>query len=252
VSIALGVVAILMPLQIYAGDHTAGAVVPHQLSKLEAIEGNWAEGNTGFVLFAIPDQQAQRNIAELNIPCLGSAISKDLSCKTPNPGLELTPKADQPDMAAVFWGFRVMFLAALLMFGTAFYATILRLRRKLWASRRFHRFLMWTAPAGVLAILGGWVTAETGRQPWVVFGQLRTSDAVSQLAPGEVLFSVVGFSLLYLVMLVAYVIYIVRTMRIGPERDHPEHGAPPQPIPDQGSVTDSVPMSGLLLPAAGR
>ena len=67
-------------------------------------------------------------------------------------------------MAPVFWGFRAMFYAALLMFGTVFYATILRFRRKLWASRRFHRFLMWTTPAGILAILGGWVTAETGRR----------------------------------------------------------------------------------------
>jgi cytochrome d ubiquinol oxidase subunit I len=225
VSIALGVAALLVPVQIFVGDHTAGAVLPSQLSKLEALEGNWTQGNTGFVLFAIPDQQAQRNLAELNIPCLGSAISmKDLSCKTAIPGLDLTPKADRPDMAAVFWGFRVMFLAALLMFGTAFYATILRLRRKLWTSRRFHRFLLWTTPVGILAILGGWATAETGRQPWVVFGQLRTADAVSHLAPGELVFSVVGFALLYVVMLIAYVAYIVHTVRIGPE------GTPPPSV----------------------
>jgi cytochrome d ubiquinol oxidase subunit I len=221
VSIALGVAALLMPLQVYVGDHTAGAVLPDQLSKLEALEGNWTNGNTGFVLFAIPDQQAQRNLAELNIPCLGSAINKDLSCKTAIPGLDLTPKADRPDMAAVFWGFRIMFLAALLMFGIAFYATILRLRGKLWTARRFHRFLLWTTPVGILAILGGWATAETGRQPWVVFGQLRTADAVSHLAPGELVVSVVGFSALYVVMLVAYVGYIVRTVRIGPEESQP-------------------------------
>jgi cytochrome d ubiquinol oxidase subunit I len=140
-------------------------------------------------------------------------------------------------MAAVFWGFRVMFLAALLMFGTVFYATVLRLRRRLWTSRRFHRFLLWTTPVGILAILGGWATAEIGRQPWVVFGLLRTSDAVSQLAPGEVVFSVVGFSLLYLVMLVAYIAYVVHTVRIGPERDHP--GRPDQ-IPDTEPVADLV------------
>ncbi|TCC16864.1 cytochrome ubiquinol oxidase subunit I [Kribbella speibonae] len=217
VSLALGVAALLVPIQISVGDHTAGAVLPYQLSKLEALEGNWTSGNTGFVLFAIPDQQAQRNLAELNIPCLGSAINKDLTCKTAIPGLDLTPKADRPDMAAVFWGFRIMFLAALLMFGTAFYATILRFRRKLWTSSRFHRFLLWTTPVGIVAVLGGWTTAETGRQPWVVFGQLRTADAVSQLAPGEVVFSVAGFSLLYVVMLVAYIAYIVRTVRIGPD-----------------------------------
>jgi cytochrome d ubiquinol oxidase subunit I len=124
-------------------------------------------------------------------------------------------------MSAVFWGFCAMFYAALLMFGTVFYATVLRLRRKLWAARRFHRFLKWSTPLGFIAILGGWVTAESGRQPWLVFGHLRTSAAVSRLAPGELLFSVLGFSLLYLVMLGAYVAYIVRTMRTGPERDLP-------------------------------
>jgi cytochrome d ubiquinol oxidase subunit I len=222
VSIALGIAAVVMPVQLFLGDHVAGAVLPHQLPKLEAIEGNWTNGNAGYVLFAIPDQQAHRNLAELNVPWLGSAIAKDLSGRTTMPGLELTPKVDRPDMAAVFWGFRAMFFAALLMFGTVFYATILRFRRKLWTSRRFHRFLLWTTPAGIVAILGGWVTAEAGRQPWVVYGHLRTADAVSHLAPGEVWFSVIGFSLLYLVMLVAYVAYVVHTMRIGPERDGPE------------------------------
>jgi cytochrome d ubiquinol oxidase subunit I len=221
VSIALGVAAILLPLQLFLGDHVAGAELPRQLSKLEALEGNWASTNTGYVIFAIPDQQARRNIAELSVPCLGSAIAKDLTCTTPTPGLDLTPKADRPDMAAVFWGFRAMFYAALLMFGTVFYATVLRLRRKLWTARRFHRFLTWSTPVGIIAILGGWVTAESGRQPWLVFGHLRTSAAVSRLAPGELLFSVLGFSLLYLVMLGAYVAYIVRTMRTGPERDLP-------------------------------
>ncbi|TCO17240.1 cytochrome d ubiquinol oxidase subunit I [Kribbella steppae] len=240
VSIALGIAAMLVPVQIFVGDHTAGAVLPHQLSKLEALEGNWTEGNTGFVLFAIPDQQAERNLVELNIPCLGSAINRDLTCQTAIPGLELTPKADRPDMAAVFWGFRVMFLAALLMFGTVFYATILRLRRKLWTSRRFHRFLLWTTPVGILAILGGWATAETGRQPWVVFGQLRTADALSHLAPGELVFSVVGFSLLYVVMLVAYIAYIVHTVRIGPDQVGPDERHP---------ALDSVPTASL---AGGR
>ncbi|MFG1815452.1 cytochrome ubiquinol oxidase subunit I [Kribbella sp. NPDC049174] len=240
VSIALGIAAMLVPVQIFVGDHTAGAVLPHQLSKLEALEGNWTEGNTGFVLFAIPDQQAERNLVELNIPCLGSAINRDLTCKTAIPGLDLTPKADRPDMAAVFWGFRVMFLAALLMFGTVFTATILRFRRKLWTSRRFHRFLLWTTPVGILAILGGWATAETGRQPWVVFGQLRTADAVSHLAPGELVFSVLGFSLLYVVMLVAYIAYIVHTVRIGPDQVAPDERHP---------ALDSVPTASL---AGGR
>jgi cytochrome d ubiquinol oxidase subunit I len=221
VSIGLGLAAILLPLQIFLGDHVAGHELPYQLPKLEAIEGNWTSGNTGYVIFAIPDQQARHNIAELSIPCLGSAITKDLSCKTGVPGLDLTPQQDRPLMAPVFWGFRIMFYGALLMFGTLFYATILRFRRRLWTSRRFHTWLIWMTPVGILAILGGWVTAEAGRQPWVVFGYLRTSAAVSHLAPAELVFSVAGFCLMYAVMLGVYIAYIVRTMRIGPERDHP-------------------------------
>jgi cytochrome d ubiquinol oxidase subunit I len=230
VSIALGVAAMLLPVQVFLGDGVANAEFPYQPAKGQAVEGNWTNGNTGWVIFAIPDQQAQRNIAEVSIPCLGSAFYRDLSCQTTTPGLDVTPKADQPPMAPVFWGFRAMFFGALLMFGTLFYATILRFRRKLWTSRRFHRFLLWTTPVGIVAILGGWVTAESGRQPWVVFGQLRTTTSVSQLAPGEILFSVVGFSLLYLVMLVGYIAYIVRTMRIGPERDHPDRAGQSRPV----------------------
>jgi cytochrome d ubiquinol oxidase subunit I len=236
-SIALGVAATLMPIQLYLGDSVAGHELPYQAAKLEAIEGNWDSGNTAFVLFAIPDQQAARNLAELDIPCLGSAIAKDLSCGTAMPGLDLTPAGERPNMAATLWGFRIMFLAGLLMFGTAFAATVLRMRHRLWATRRFHRFVLWTTPAGVLAVLGGWVTAEAGRQPWIVFGQLRTSDAVSELAPGDVLFSVVGFSALYLIMLVAYVAYIVRTMRIGPERDDPRR----EPRPGSLDTTPTPP-----------
>jgi cytochrome d ubiquinol oxidase subunit I len=179
---------------------------------------------------------------------LGSAINRDLSCKTTTPGLDLTPKADRPNMAAVFWGFRAMFYASLFMFGTVFYATVLRFRRKLWMARRFHRFVRWMAPVGLVAILGGWVTAETGRQPWVVFGELRTADAVSQLAPGAVVFSVIGFSLLYLAMLVAYIAYIVRAVRTGPERDDPQRDAQDRPRLDI-ETTSATPTPAL---ATGR
>ena len=248
VSVALGVAAILLPVQVFLGDGVATHLFPYQPSKAEAAEGDWTSGNTGWIIFAIPDQQAQRNIAQVSIPCLASAFYGDLSCKTGMPGLDLTPKADQPMMAPVFWGFRVMFYASLLMFGTVFYATILRFRRKLWTSPRFYRFLLWSTPMGIIAVLSGWILAETGRQPWVVFGHLRTSAAVSHLAPDEILFSVLGFSLLYLVMLAGYLAYIVRTMRIGPEGDHPDligrSPATPVPVPAATGVIAPQPASG--------
>jgi cytochrome bd ubiquinol oxidase subunit I len=248
VSIGLGIAAIVLPLQIFLGDHLAAHVLPDQLPKLEALEGNWTSGNTGYVIFAIPDQQAEHNIAALSIPCLGSAIQKDLTCTTGVPGLDLTPAQDRPLMAPVFWGFRVMFYGALLMFGTVFYATILRFRRRLWAARRFHKWLLWMTPVGILTILGGWVTAETGRQPWVVYGYLRTSQAVSHLAPAELVFSVAGFILIYAVMLAAYIGYIAHTMRAGPERDHPDFRPGPPP-PAQPGVPHPVP-AGAGIPGA--
>jgi cytochrome d ubiquinol oxidase subunit I len=241
VSIGLGVAAILVPVQVFVGDNVAAVVLPAQLSKLEALEGNWTDGNTGWNLFVIPDQAAERNLVQVTIPCLGSYFVGDLSCQTPNPGLADTPPADQPAMAPVFWGFRIMWFASLLMFAIVFYATILRFRRRLWTATRFHRFLRWGAPLGIIAILAGWVTAETGRQPWVVFGQLRTADSVSDLASGEVAFSVIGFILVYLVMLVAYIAYIVRAVRIGPERDHPDQAG------DSGSARGPVPARGVAL-----
>jgi cytochrome d ubiquinol oxidase subunit I len=239
-SIGLGIAALLMPVQVWLGDHVAGQyVAPYQLTKLAALEADWADGDTGWNVVAVPDNATASNRWELNIPCLGSAIAHDLSCSSSVPGLTDFPRDTWPNVAATFWGFRIMIFGAFIMFGTAFAASVLRLRNRLWTARRFHTFLVWTTPVGILAILGGWVTAEAGRQPWVVFGQLRTADAMSDLAPGAVWFSVVGFVLLYLVMLVAYVGYIVRTVRIGPDRDDPRQpprSAVPTPLDSRPAV----------------
>jgi cytochrome d ubiquinol oxidase subunit I len=243
-SIALGVAALLLPVQLLIGDGLAGNVdVPYQPSKLEALEGNWQNGNTGWVIFAIPDQAEARNIVQISVPWLGSAIAKDPTGKTATPGLDNTPVNDRPDMAATFWGFRAMFFASLFMFATVFLSVVLRLRGKLWESRRFHKYVLWTTPVGIIAILGGWVTSEAGRQPWVVFGLLRTSAAVSKLAPDAVVFSVIGFSLIYLLLLVAYIAYIVHTVKIGPERDDPR--VSPDLAP--GLAIDTEPTAGFAV-----
>ena len=115
-SIGLGVAAIVIPVQIYLGDAIAGHELPPQPSKLAALEGNWSNGNTGRLIFDIPDQQAARNILELNVPCFGSVVQHNLSCTTAAPGLATIPAADRPNMAATFWGFQVMFFASLFMF----------------------------------------------------------------------------------------------------------------------------------------
>ncbi len=225
VSIAVGAIAVLIPLQIAIGDSVASQyVVTYQVDaqgvppKLAAWEGNWVSTNTGFPIFVIPDQAEQRNIVEISVPWWGSAIgAKDFSGQSATPGLASVPIDEQPNMGLTFWGFRIMFYISLLIFATAFIGIVLRLRGRLFESTRFHKWLLWATPMGILAVYAGWLTAEAGRQPWVVWRQLRTADGVSNLAGGEVVSSLVGFVVLYVVLLSFYIAYIVRTVKRGPE-----------------------------------
>jgi cytochrome d ubiquinol oxidase subunit I len=216
-SIALGVLAILMPIQLYVGDATAAFMGAHQPAKLQAFEGNWKTDNNGYNLLVVPNTAKGENEFHVEIPHLGAVIGKDLTGQAKVPGLLQTAKGDRPNMWSAFYGFRAMYFTALAMFAIAFAGVVLRLRGRLYTARRFHRLMVWMAPAGVIAISGGWITAETGRQPWVVYGLIRTSDAVSQLSLGAALASLIGFVSVYALLLGLWIRYIVRTVRTGPE-----------------------------------
>ncbi|MEY9968517.1 cytochrome d ubiquinol oxidase subunit I [Streptacidiphilus sp. MAP12-16] len=216
-SIALGVLAVLMPVQLYLGDETAIFMAQHQPAKLEAFEGNWKTDNNGYNLVVIPDTGNGRDSLRIEIPHLGAVIGHDLTGQAHVPGLLNTPPDQRPNMWSAFYGFRAMYLTALAMFATAFAGLILRLRGRLFTSRRFLRWMVWMTPAGIVAITGGWITAETGRQPWVVYGKLRTADALSQLSTAEAAFSLIGFVALYASLLAIWARYIVRTVKAGPE-----------------------------------
>ncbi|QPR39275.1 cytochrome ubiquinol oxidase subunit I [Brevibacterium casei] len=223
-SMAIGVLAVLLPIQISVGDDVAlEVVVEHQMPKFAAIEGHWQTDSNGYNLFIVTDQADQENRADVEVPFLGALIGQDLTGQNFLPGLsDVEPDPDlQPPMWMTFWGFRLMFYGSMVLFGIAMAGVVLRLRGRLFTSHRFHKVCLWSAPVGILAIIGGWVTAETGRQPWVVYGRLRTEDAVSDLAPAHLVFSVIGFVVLYAVMLAAYIGYIVWAVRRGPEHDRP-------------------------------
>jgi cytochrome d ubiquinol oxidase subunit I len=150
-------------------------------------------------------------------------------------------------MWPVFWGFRVMFYASIFMFAAALIGIVLRLRKRLYSARWFHKLLVWMTPIGVVAIIAGWVTAETGRQPYVVYGYLRTSDAVSQLAPASLVFSLVGFVCIYLALFTGWIAYVVRSVRRGPDivdvADRPEaveSMAPPAVLAGAGSTSEGA------------
>jgi cytochrome bd ubiquinol oxidase subunit I len=124
-------------------------------------------------------------------------------------------------MVFVFYGFHLMVYLGLLMFFVGLFSLLLRLRGRLYSTRWFQRLMVAMTPAGMVAIIGGWVTAETGRQPWVVYGKLMTSSAVSPLSPGLVIASLIGFIATYVTLLTIYLAYMVRAVRQGPEEVPP-------------------------------
>jgi len=181
------------------------------------MEGNWTSTNTGENMIVIPNQDAAKNELQLTIPWLGSAMGgKDWSGHTAIPGLELTPKDLRPAVLPTFYSFRAMWWPTVPMIAVVLVAIALRLRGRLFSTRWFHKLLVGFVPIGFVAIWAGWVLAETGRQPWLVNGQLRTADAVSSLQPWSVLTSLIGFVVLYLALLGAYVWWVARTVRDGP------------------------------------
>jgi cytochrome bd ubiquinol oxidase subunit I len=220
-SVALGVLAIIVPVQMFIGDDVAAYVAQYKLPEIEALEGNWNSTNTGYNILVIPDQSGAKNYSTLTIPWLGSAVLKDWSGKTPTPGLDQTEKAFQPLMVPTFYGFRAMYFGALVMLAAAMTGVVLRLRGRLYTTAWFHRLLVLMVPIGIVAIWGGWVTAEAGRQPWIVYGKLLTADAVSPLSTWPVIASFTSFLAIYLSLLGTYAWYVARVVRQGPEEDQP-------------------------------
>jgi cytochrome d ubiquinol oxidase subunit I len=216
-SLTMGLLVILLPWQLFAGDNTASVMVVHQPDKFITFEGNYNSRNSGYNLLIVPDPQAVKNTFQISIPNLDSIFGHNLSGQQLTPGINTIPKNLRPNVYLVFWGFRAMFYSGILMFATAFVGLYLRRRRKLFTARRFLKWMTWTTPVGVFAIIGGWIVAESGRQPWVVYGQLRTSLSASHLSAGSVIVTFIAFVALYVVMLSIWISYLVRQVKKGPE-----------------------------------
>lgn len=240
VSIALGVLAVILPLQGFIGDNVAAYVIKDKPPQVLAMEGNWDSTNTGYNLIVIPNQGAARNLWQVTVPWFGSAIAKDWSGNTAFPGLKRAPKNLRPMMIPTFYGFHAMFFGWLLMLAVAMVGLVLRLAGRLYSTRWFHNLLVGVVPIGIIAIWGGWVTAETGRQPWIVYGKLLTAQAVSPLKPAAVLTSLILFILIYLTLLGTYAWYVARAIRQGPEEG--PVGEPAIPSMRPGTVPSLGPM----------
>lgn len=215
-SFAMWAALFLVPLQIFMGDEVGLVVYKHQPLKTAAMEANWTtQKGAPLVLFAWPSQEKQENEYEISIPKLASLINTH-EWEGELLGLNSVPKDDQPHVAPVFFSFRIMVGIGLLMLGIAILALLLRMRKALYSSRIFHQLCLGIAPLGFVATIAGWLTAEIGRQPWVVYNLMKTKDAVSAVGMEEVIISMVLLILAYGVVFSFYLYYLFKLIRLGP------------------------------------
>ncbi|MGB9430341.1 MAG: cytochrome ubiquinol oxidase subunit I [Gammaproteobacteria bacterium] len=209
--------AILAPIQIEAGDQSGLEADRYQPIKVAAIEGRWQSmAGAPLVLVAWPNEKTRHNDFALEIPYASSLIVKH-SVHGVVTGLETVPLKDWPTVALVFWVFRIMVALGLLMLALGWAgAWLLWRRRGRELPRWFLCWSLWMTPAGFIATVAGWWTAETGRQPWVVYGLMRTADAWSPLTPDRVLYSFLAFIGIYAVVMWAYLYYLLKVIRKGP------------------------------------
>jgi cytochrome d ubiquinol oxidase subunit I len=213
----LGLVAVLIPMQMFVGNLTGGYIHKYQPAKFAAIEARWkTQQPASEVLLAIPDPSAERNLFAIEVPRLGSYIESG-NWDSREIGLDSVPRENRPPVLIPFFAFRIMVGMGLIMFATSWYGSILRWRGRLETTRWFLRCALLSFPTGFIGVLCGWFTAEVGRQPWVVYGLLRTKDAVTpSLTTGEVLFSLLAYIAVYGVFGSFGLLYIYRLLRDGP------------------------------------
>jgi cytochrome d ubiquinol oxidase subunit I len=245
-SMTLWLLTALVPLQIFIGDLHGLNTLEHQPAKLAAIEGRWETARqVPLTLFAIPDEDTESNRFAVDVPYLGSLIlthSLDGEIK----GLKDFPVEDRPPVALPFFAFRIMVGIGLLMLAMVAASWWLRYRDRLYDSGWFLRACLFMAPLGFVAVLAGWTTTEVGRQPWTVYGLMRTADSVPPSLTGEqVLISLICYIAVYLVVYPAGIMVMARMVRRGPdtiEADSPiESGRPERPTrvqlqPDAGQL----------------
>jgi cytochrome bd ubiquinol oxidase subunit I len=216
-SFAIWAATFLVPLQIFLGDAQGRNTLEHQPTKLAAMEGLWESGSgVPATVFAWPDEARERNLFEIAVPHVASLYLTH-SWNGYVQGLKAVPAAERPPVPVVFFAFRVMVGVGLLLLALVIASLVLRWKGRLYTSRWFQGACMLAMPLGFVAVLAGWTVTETGRQPFVVYGLLRTADAVSPVATGAVLVTLLGFVVVYNLLLLALFWYGARVVMKGPD-----------------------------------
>jgi cytochrome d ubiquinol oxidase subunit I len=212
-SMAMWMLALVTPLQIFAGDLHGLNTLEHQPAKVMAMEGHYDSHDKGapLILFGIPNPAEKRIDYAIEIPKLSSLILKhDLNA--PLAGLDTIPDEDEPPVAIVFFSFRVMIGLGFAMLGLGLWGLWARARGRLFDAPMLHRAAIVMGPTGFIAVLAGWITTEVGRQPFTVYGLLRTSDSLAPVAAPAVAASLIAFIVVYFFVFGAGTFYILRMM----------------------------------------
>jgi cytochrome d ubiquinol oxidase subunit I len=216
----LALAAVLVPIQLVFG-HLAGDVVhDYQPAKFAAIEGRWHDEQPGReVLLAIPDSETESNRYEIAIPVLGSIIGS-MSLTSKEVGLASFPPDERPPVAIPFFTFRIMVGCGIVMLALAWVGSYLVRKGTIERNRLMLWLVFLSFPLPYIAILTGWYTAEVGRQPWTVYGVIRTADAVTPFLTTRVAaISFAVFVSVYTLIFAFGVNYIYRLLRAGPTGD---------------------------------
>ena len=254
-SMAMWMAALVAPIQIFAGDMHGLNTLEHQPAKVMAMEGHYESHPDGapLYLFGIPNDKEQRLDYAVGIPKLSSLILKH-ELDAPLAGLDTIADEDQPPVFPVFWAFRIMVGIGFLMLGLGAWSLFARFWKKLYDWSWLHRAAVIMGPSGFVAVIAGWITTEVGRQPWTVYGVLRTADSASPLDAPAVATSLIAFVVVYFAVFGVGTWYILRLMR------HPPHvgvkgvkrtekgpvrtaGITPGPTQNPGSDPDVLPDS---------
>lgn len=221
-SMAMWMAAIVAPVQIFLGDLHGINTLEHQPAKVMAMEGHYESHPDGapLYLFGIPNDETQTLDYAVGIPRLSSLILKhDLNA--PLAGLDTIPDDEQPPVGIVFWSFRVMVALGFAMLGIGAWSLWARWRGRLFEAPWLHRAALAMAPSGLIAVLAGWITTEVGRQPYTVYGMLRTAESAAPLDAAAVGTSLVAFIVVYFAVFGAGTFYIMRLMSRPPVFDEP-------------------------------
>ncbi len=216
-SMAMWMALVVAPLQLIAG-HTHGEnTLAYQPTKVAAMEGHFeTKSGQPLILFGFPDAEAGTVHNAIEIPKLGSwVLTGDFDAEVQ--GLEAWPKEDWPPLDLVFWSFRLMVGIGMLMILVGLWSGLQRLRGRLFEARWLQRLAIAMGPSGFVAVIAGWVVTEVGRQPWTIYGMLRTADSVSPIDAAAVGTSLLVFIVVYFIIFGAGTFYLIRLMGKTPD-----------------------------------